>query len=425
MFGSYRRLFARPGVMGMTGLSLSVKLGPPTLSLALLLVVFDDTGSYAVAGLTLTGHALALALCAPIGGRLVDRFSPRKVLPPYLLVHAAAYTLVLLSIHLPVPAPLVVAAAAMLGATSPPAGAVIRGAWPRLVAPGSLNTAYALDNAINELMFIAGPVLVAGLLLVMPASAIIIVTGTVFLAAVAAVTMSRVVRTAAPGAPTGDGPSRGRLTRLVGPLAHRPTLILLFIAALGTFTFGSLRVAMVASATVLGSAGAAGIFAGLLSAGTLAAGLVYGGRHWSTTGRRLLGILFAADCVLLFAGVFDVGYLWLAVVITAIGAVSGPRDTLIPVILTEHAPATARTEVFAWLNTFMWIGYGLGTAVAGQLTGPRDSGAAAFVTAGIVAAGGILVSALLPRAKTAPDPAERSGEGGDVLVEHAESPGRR
>ncbi|MFC7589374.1 MFS transporter [Nonomuraea antimicrobica] len=97
MLAPYRRLLAHSGVPHLLVAGLIVKLGTPVLSLALLLSAVDRLGSYATAGLVLTGHALALALCAPPGGRIADRYGPRPTLICYLAAHAPAYALLLLA----------------------------------------------------------------------------------------------------------------------------------------------------------------------------------------------------------------------------------------------------------------------------------------------------------------------------------------
>ncbi|MEV0198350.1 MFS transporter, partial [Nonomuraea sp. NPDC050691] len=365
MLTPYRRLLAHPGVPHLLVIGLVVKLGTPVLSLALLLAAVDRLGSYATAGLVLTGHALALALCAPLGGRIADRYGPRRALTGYLAAHALAYTLLLLA-----PPSLMIGAAALLGATTPPAGSVVRSAWPRLVPAASLPAAYAIDNAVNELTFIAGPLLVPVLTLIVPAHGVVTTAGAAILLGTALLLTSPAVRQAAPAPP-------GRL-RLAGPLTHRRALLLLTIAALGTFTFGCLRIATVASATAFGSAASAGVLMGLLSAGALLGTLGYGARAWPVTGGRLLVLLSLAEAAVLLGGGWAPGFVTLAVLIGLVGLVTGPRDAVVPVLLAEHAPARYRTEVFAWLNTFMWAGYGLGTAVAGRLTGLHDSGGAAF-----------------------------------------------
>src|ERR671929_647598 len=55
--------------------------------LALLLMVQQQTGSYAVAGLASATLGIAMAVMAPMLGRLADRRSPRVV----LLAEAVAY----------------------------------------------------------------------------------------------------------------------------------------------------------------------------------------------------------------------------------------------------------------------------------------------------------------------------------------------
>lgn len=379
----YRRLLATRGVPKLVAVALLTRLGTPVLSLALLLVVVESVGSYAAGGLVLTGHALALALCAPLGGRLADRLGPRRVLAAYLAAHAATYVLLLLALSSRAPAAAVIGVAVLLGASTPPLTPVIRSAWPRLVPEEMLHTAYALDSASNELMFIVGPLLVSALLLVMPGQAVVLMAGAAVLLGTALLLASRSVRANAPT------PVRRAAT---GPLSHRPTLVLLVIAAFGTFGFGCLRIATVASATAFGSTASAGVLMGLLSAGALAGTLAFGARPWPVAARTLLVAFCLVDAASMLASAAAPGILTLGALVLVTGLLTGPRDALVPAMLGEGAPPEYRTEVFSWLNTFMWAGYGLGAAVAGRLTGPADSGALAFAAAACVAVLGALLA---------------------------------
>lgn len=96
--------------------------------------------------------------------------------------------------------------------------------------------------------------------------------------------------------------------------------------------------------------------------------------------------------------------------IIAAGLLSGPRDILVTTLLAERAPDRYRTEVFGRLNTFMWTGYGLGTAATGAVTGPTADATAAFTIAAAVAVLGAAVAFLLHR--PAPQPSRTPTQSG-------------
>jgi MFS family permease len=385
MFASYFRLVGRPGVPHILVATLLTRLSTPVLSLALMLAIVERTGSYGVASLALAGHALSLALLAPVAGRLADQHRPRTVLVGFLGVHAMAQLAAVAAVAVAAPGPVVLVAVVLLGASTPPATAVARAAWPRLVPTESLPTAYAVDNATNELMFIVGPVVFSVLLVVLPAQVIMAVAGAAFVAGTVLLALAPPVRDKAPDE------RQARPSGRLGPLAHRPVLIVLIVAMTATVAFGCLRVGTLAAATAAGSPGWAGILMSLLSVGALAGGLLYGARRWPGSGRRLLIVLSFADAAILVTGAVPAGLQVLAGAVVLMGLLQGARDTLLTSLLADQAPATQRTEAFALLNTFMWLGYGVGTAVAGQLTGPTDGGGPAF----LLAAAAALLGALL------------------------------
>ena len=373
---TYLRLLAHPGAGRLVAVSLLTKVAGPILGLGLLLVIVDQRGSYAVAGLALTGHAVALAAAAPIGGGLVDRLGARRVLLGYLVAHLTAYGL--LNLALDAPTTVTVGCAALLGATTPPAGAVVRGTWARVVPADELPAAYAIETAGNELMFIAGPLLVAALLLVVPpgyavaAAAIAVTLGTAVLVTVG----PAAARPAGPGAP--------------GRLRDPATLTLLGIAALAAAAYGCLQIGIVAASRSAGAPAAAGLLFGLLSAGALGGSLVFGTRRPARP-VHLLALLCLTDAAILLAGAAAPGLVLLGAAVVASGLVSGPRDALQQTLLAAATPG--RTATFAWLTTFMWAGYGIGTTVTGALTGPDAGGGAGFVAAAVTA---VAAAALVP-----------------------------
>lgn len=60
------------------------------LTLSIVLLVQHTTGSYGAAGATAAVTGISMALFAPFGGRLADRYGQRAVLLPGVLVHALA-----------------------------------------------------------------------------------------------------------------------------------------------------------------------------------------------------------------------------------------------------------------------------------------------------------------------------------------------
>src|SRR4051795_2333805 len=108
------------------------RLPSAMVPLALLLMVQQQTGSYAVAGLASATYGLAMAGMAPVLGRLSDRRSPR----PVLLAQAATYPLLLTLLVAVVlggaPTAAIVAASAAAGAGTPLVSGAVRALWSRV-----------------------------------------------------------------------------------------------------------------------------------------------------------------------------------------------------------------------------------------------------------------------------------------------------
>ncbi|MGC7102570.1 MFS transporter [Amycolatopsis lurida] len=169
-------------------------------------------------------------------------------------------------------------------------------------------------------------------------------------------------------------------------------------------------------ARAAGKVNASGVLLSILSVGAVVSGLVYGARERTgAPGRQL--ILFHAASTVLLIGASLATPLWLiGTLLVMVGLVGGPRDALHQLVLSDAAPEGHRTEVFAWLSTFMWAGYGFGTALSGQLVAmaggqPHTTFILAAVAAGCASALSPLVRPGVPA--TAPDTttkAERSIE---------------
>jgi predicted MFS family arabinose efflux permease len=91
----------------------------------------------------------------------------------------------------------------------------------------------------------------------------------------------------------------------------------------------------------------------------------------------------------LVAGIVLVGIV-VGTAFVLFGLANGPVETVKQVLIGEVSPAHQRIEVFSWVFSIMWLGFGLGTTVAGQLA---ESGRAAPTM--LVAAAAQLVAVLV------------------------------
>ena len=88
--GAYMRLARIPGLMGMMTAQLVARLPQGLLSIAVLLHVEHQLGSYTVAGAVVALEGLGQAASAPIAGRSLAVFGVRRVLVAMMLCHAGA-----------------------------------------------------------------------------------------------------------------------------------------------------------------------------------------------------------------------------------------------------------------------------------------------------------------------------------------------
>src|SRR6476619_6354126 len=91
MVAKYRSVLSVGGARRLFASALVGRLPQGMSSLAILLLVRDATDSYAAAGAAVGAFALATAGCAPLVGRLIDRFGRARVLVPFALAQSGAY----------------------------------------------------------------------------------------------------------------------------------------------------------------------------------------------------------------------------------------------------------------------------------------------------------------------------------------------
>jgi MFS family permease len=353
----YADVLGAPGVARVVSAALVGRLPSGMAPLAILLLVRGEGRSYAVAGLVTAASSLASAIGWPLWGRLVDRIGQARVLLPQAVCYPAALVALALLATRGAPALVLVACAALAGATLPPLGACMRALWPVLLSgQGLRDTAYALEAWLQELFFIFGPLIVAAIAVVaapwvaVVAAAACAAVGTLWFALTPAVRHAERLPRAA---------SRGGA---LGSPAVRTIVIASF--ALGV-AFGIVEVSMPAFAEAHGSRAQGGFALSCFALGSLAGGVWIGTRPPARRLALRFGLALATLGVLLVPTLVAPSLPVMCALMMLAGMPIAPAFAASYGLVDELAVPGTTTEAFAWLGTAVVTGLALGTSAGG------------------------------------------------------------
>ncbi|WP_328331501.1 MFS transporter [Streptomyces sp. NBC_00455] len=375
---SYAAVLRPPHARRTFGAALIGRLSYGTVSLSLVLAVKDASGSFALAGTAMALFGATSVCLSPARAALVDRYGPRRALIPMAGCYAALLLVLAAATRHPgTSPPLIAALAVAAGAGTPPLGPTMRTLWRRLV-PGRelLQSAYSLDGVAEELLHVAGPLLVGALVICAAPSVGVAVSALLVLAGTLAMVTSPVAadpHRESAGSPPGGlrpaGPEAGPYATGpagVGPRWPRQPVV---VAAGVGLALGGVDLLVVADAGQHGQPGAVAWVLAALSGGSVAGGLVNGAVAWRAPARLRLALL-AAGLGLTLAGA---GLAPDLPVLAAAAALAGlfvaPALTTAYLIADESAAPNARTRAGAWVNTAVNAGSTGGTAAVGVLVG--------------------------------------------------------
>lgn len=375
VFARYGAVLRGHGTASPLVASLVGRLSLGTTSLALLLLVRDTSGSYAVAGLVSGAYALSFGVLGPALARRADRTGPVPALRMTALVHPVLLLVLVLVARADAPLPVLLLPAALAGATVPPLGPVMRALWASVLDPRSLPAAYSLESVVVELCFVLGPLLVSVLTLLVGPSAPVLASA--LLAGTGALWLSCTARVRAVQPHTSR--AAGRFGALSSPAVRALLLTVLGVGA----SFGAVEVAVPAFVEQTGGrASSAGVLLAVWSAGSIVGGLVYGGLHLRTPHRSQLPVLVTALAIgtalpLLASGVPSMG-----LALFVFGLTIAPFSACNSVLLGQAAPAGTVTEAFAWNTSMIFGGAALASGISGVLVESSGPTAALATTAG-------------------------------------------
>ncbi|MFN2645868.1 MAG: MFS transporter [Burkholderiales bacterium] len=345
--------------------------------LAIVLLVQSASASFALAGAVTASYVAGLALVAPALGRFIDRRGPRRVLMLCALAFPASLAALVAVVTNRYANAWLFALAIVAGATFPPITVCMRTFLrQRFAHDAALTTAYSVDSVLIEVMFIAGPMLVA--LFVATSSAAIAVACA---AACALVGVMLFLRSEALRSWRIEVRTR---SSLLGPLGERRFLTLVMIFGCYAIAFGLTEMGVAAYAAQVNRPALAGVFLGVMSAGSAFGGLAYGSRTW----RGPLARQFALMLATMGAGLAPLGAQWDALTFGALctlgGIVMAPALIIQSMLVTKTARAEHATEAFTWSTSALLAGVGLGMALGGTLA-ERWGAPAAFWAAAAAA----------------------------------------
>ncbi|SCL64239.1 Major Facilitator Superfamily protein [Micromonospora citrea] len=392
----YLGVWRIPGAPMLLVTGIIGRLGIGMTPLALLLVVEQVTGRYSLAAVAGGIYALAGAALSPVAGRIADRIGPTPVLVGTAVAHPVALLGLLWSARSGAGSlALVFVASGVAGATYPPLTAAIRGAWNDLTSPASgrrhlRNTALAAETTLFEIVFVLGPLLVAGFILVADAGAALIGSAVVTLVGTIAVALGRVMRGWRPH-------PREHHTRGLGPLRVPgfPAL-LLCVGSLG-IAFGAAGVTVPAFATAYTSDdpdSLAGVLLAVWGVGSAIGGFWFGVRKPARNMTRQFALLLTgvAASFAVFAVMPTPLALGTALVIG--GATIAPALTLENTLVGRVAPTSMLNEAYTWVVTMSVGASAGGGAVAGLIIDHAGGVPWAFLFAGAAVAVGAGIAAL-------------------------------
>jgi MFS family permease len=347
------------------------------VGLGCVLLVADETGSYAFGGAVAAAGAVTTAAAGPMLGRLADTFGQRRTLLPVTAVFAASGAAFLAAVKDDWPTVTVFLFAGLAGACIPPVSSMIRVRWTHLLRGTSrLPAALAMESVVDEFVFIVGPVLVT-FLSTTGHSTSGVVTAFV-LAVVGSLLFAAQGRT--------EPPPHGHVSRGGPSCIRMPGIRVLFVvgAAVGAI-LGALEIGLVAFADEVDALSASGVLIAGLAVGSMASGIGWGTVRWELPLRKRLTIVLAALTVLLVPLVL-VEDVWLMVPFVVIAGVAVSPSLISSFTLAELlVPRSATTEAFTWIGTALGLGVAVGSSSAGVIVDAHGANASFLVA--VVAAG--------------------------------------
>ena len=401
----YLEFLRQPDVAQLMTVALLARMPIGMVGFAMLMFLRESMGSFALAGSAVGFYFVAIAVAAPVTGRLIDRLGPQGPLIVTGVVQPLALLATLVASKLGLAFGFVAATSVLAGAFSSPITVLTRTLWRhRFESEDERRTAFALDAVMIELNFTLGPAIVAIVLATAGATA-------AFALAIAAVLAGSFIFLAS-SAPRYFRRESNVERHLLGPLTE-PRLWLVFVISFGlALCIGLLEIGYPAYGTGLGVPALAGVLLSINSLGSAIGGALYGGVQMRASIERQFSMAMGLMSIPLFLHAVVNPPVLFATVAFFAGALIAPSIAAQSVLVSRLAPSHYATEAFTWSSTFIVSGLGAGMAFGGTLVETHGI-KFTFATAGAVVLAMALLSLLLASSPVPIDGKADAGARGD------------
>jgi MFS family permease len=379
---SYAELLRTPGVARLLCAQLVARFPGGMLSLGLLIHIESLFHSYGAAGLVLASLSVGQAVAGPLTSRWMGAWRMRPVLILTSIVCATGLaTLAFAPITIGVPG--FMGFALLTGLSYPPIQPAVRTIYPKVVNSRQLTPLFSLDASAQEIIWVAGPVLVT-FVATQISSTVGILLSLVFLVGGGTWFIS--------------SPEVGRVRipqsrRRFGVVLARPTVLLITI--LGVLLVGCFAAIEAGVVSMFGEGSPdAGFVLAIFALTSLVGGLAFGHRPigpWALA--RRMSIILVGSVLAIFAFEF-----WtISGALALAGLMVAPALAVMFAVVSATVRFSDTAEAYGWVGTGQLLGAALGSAVAGFLIDAAGPTGGFWTAAGLIAAA-VIIAVLFRRA---------------------------
>ncbi len=360
------------------------------ISVGIVLLVQDVTGSFTLAGSATGTFAIFSVAAGPVRSWFTVRWGHRLTLLILSLVEALSLVALTVAVTREWPSWQILAFTAVIGAASPPFGALMRVGWSHALPESARPKAFGVDSVCEEMTLMVGPLLVGATVAVAGTQVSLLISSG--LCVVGAVTMA----VGAPSARVSNDTSKEHAS--MRSVVRSTASVFLALVAVG-LTVGMIEVGVPALSEEFDRVALAGPLLAVLSAASACGAFVYSRIAGRAPLHRWMMWLSASAALgtALLAAAVDLLTVFPLLVIA--GLAVGPA-VMTGFLMADHAAEghTGKTHAAILAGVACNGGTAMGAALSGVLigsTGPH----VAFLIIGGVAALGVAASRLVPLSK--------------------------